>query len=223
MKQIGVVIPSLNERDYIVGTINSVYENGISEIVVSDGGSTDGTVDCLSRFPNLRLVHSPRGRGYQINVGIELLRSEFVIVLHADTRLPQGADDQIRGALADPAVACGCFRLNFDEQRELLKFSAWISRYESYWTTFGDQAFFFRRSDFKRIGGAPDWPLFEDVELRQRFRTVGDFKKMQSCITTSARRFRSHGPVRTQFLNTVLLTGFALGISPERLSGFYRR
>lgn len=221
-EHVGVVIPTLNEIAYIDGVIQSLSGHAVSEIIISDGGSADGTVERVAQNGSARLIHSPRGRGPQINAGVAALRAEVVIVLHADTRLPDDAIWQVRRSLSDPNVRCGCFRLAFDSQSVPLRLYSWLSRFETYWTTFGDQAFFFRQSDFVRVGGAPDWPMFEDVELRCRFRKIGGFQKCSSSVTTSARRFAQNGVIRTQVLNSVLLLGLAIGISPKRLASVYR-
>jgi len=222
-KGIAVVVPVLNERELIGNRLEALCRSGFAEIIVVDGGSRDGTPDIVSGYPQVRLVRSAPGRGRQINAGVEEAVAPYVVVLHADTQLPEGAAAHIRRTLGEASVACGCFRLSFDEASAILRFSAWMSRFETYWTTFGDQAFFFRRIDFELIGGAPDWPLFEDVELRRRFRRIGSFRKLGLRVVTSARRFRAHGHLRTQLANMVLLTGHGLGISPERLARLYRR
>lgn len=218
---ISVVIPTLNEASCISSTIDSLREHDISEIVVSDGGSTDGTRDIVAAYDDVQLVESLPGRGRQINTGVATAKSPIVVILHADTQLPAGAVSQIRAALEVPKTVCGCFSLRFDVRSVPLQFYAWLSHYDSYWTTFGDQAFFFQSRDFQRIGGAPDWPLFEDVELRRRFKIIGHFKKLPTTVTTSARRFQAKGPIRTQLANAAMLLGYTLGISPIHLSALY--
>ena len=220
---IAVVIPTLNEKDFISKTIDSLLQHDITEIVISDGGSTDGTQDAVSAYDDVRLVESLPGRGRQINTGVATVKSPIVVILHADTQLPAAAVSQIKSALRDVSLSCGCFALRFDDFAAPLRFYTWLSRYDSYWTTFGDQAFFFRRADFISLGGAPEWPLFEDVELRRRFKTIGRFGKLQSSVVTSARRFKAKGPIRTQLFNAVMLVGYAMGIPPERLAALYRR
>lgn len=220
---VGVVVPTLNERDVIVETIERLLEHDVAEIVVSDGGSQDGTINAARAFAAVTVVEGAAGRGRQINAGLRCLRSPIAMIVHADTRLPEQAIGHVRRLLADPEVAGGCFRLSFDRPSVWLELYAALSSYESYWTTFGDQAFFFRRQDVDRVGGVADWPLFEDVDLRQRLLRLGRFEKLPLSVTTSARRFVANGPLRTQMMNALLLLGYRTGISPQRLTQFYRR
>lgn len=221
--QIGVVIPTLNEADGIARTIEETLKLDVAEIIVADGGSTDETCEIAAASSKVVVLSVPPGRGRQINAGVAAVKTPIAIVLHADTRLPPSAISHIRKSLSQPSVTCGCFQLQFDIASPWLGTYAWLSRFDSYWTTFGDQAFFFRVEDFQAVDGAPDWPLFEDIELRRRFKRKGRFEKIPLPVTTSARRFSEHGPVRTQLINAALLTIYALGVSPHRLAKLYRR
>jgi len=102
-----------------------------------------------------------------------------------------------------------------------MRFYSWATRFETAFTTFGDQAFFFRRPVFEAIGGVPEWPFMEDVELRLRLRRAGRFVKLPQAVTTSARRFQMRGRLRGQLRNAVILTAFRLGVSPFRLARYY--
>ena len=126
-----------------------------------------------------------------------------------------------RTAFADPAISVACFRLRFDHPDWLLTTYAFFSRFESALTSFGDQGILVRRSFFAAIGGFPDWPLFEDVDLLSRARRRTRIKKLPVAVTTSAVRFLENGVLRQQLLNAGLMLRYSLGASPESLHRRY--
>src|SRR5579863_5874369 len=84
---LSVVIPTLNAAATLAGTLKSVA--GADELVVVDGGSTDGT-EALAGQLGARVVAAGRGRGRQIAAGVSEARGEWLLLLHADTRLGEG-------------------------------------------------------------------------------------------------------------------------------------
>src|SRR4029077_1248141 len=115
---ISVVIPVLNEQQALPATIAVLRAcRGVAEIIVADGGSTDGTVPWLQAQPDIVLVNSVRGKGPQINAGAAAARSDAMLFLHADCLISQAALDALHAALADPQIAGGAFYLRFAESR----------------------------------------------------------------------------------------------------------
>lgn len=221
LANISVVVPTLDEADGIGALVAQLIRDGFGEVIVADGGSTDGTPD-LAAAAGAATLASARGRASQMNAGAAAAIGEIPLFLHADTRLPEGAADLMLQTMADQRVSAGCFRLRFDQPHPLLNLYAWCSRFETFATTFGDQAFFVRGESFKAVGGFPEQPLMEDVEFRRGLKTVGRFVKLPTSVTTSARRFRQDGLLRRQLANAVLLSAYALGVSPTHLKKFYR-
>ena len=217
-----VVVPALNEGACLGGLLAELTSANFQDIVVVDNGSTDETMSIAAGHDGVRLVRAPRGRGLALNVGALATSAEILLFLHADTALPRGARAMIGMAVADPNVVGGCFRLSFDKRSAILRVYAWFTRYDTAFTTFGDQAYFIRRRAFERVGGFPEWPILEDVEMRRRLKRAGRFVKLPSSVVTSARRFRKHGPVRQQLRNIAIITLFYLGLSPEQLASWYR-
>jgi GT2 family glycosyltransferase len=168
------------------------------------------------------MVAGVRGRGAQLQAALRHSSAPIVLILHADTQLPESAARLIRAALSDPAVAGGSFRMRFDNPSLPYAVYGWFTRFETPFTTFGDQAFFARRAAIEAGGGVPDWPLLEDVELRRRLLRQGRFVKLAAAVTTSARRFERYGVVRGQLLNALIVAGFWLGLSPRWLAARYR-
>jgi len=233
--KISVVIPVLNERASLPATIAALRAcRGIAEIIVSDGGSTDGTVPWLQAQNDIVLVRSIRGKGPQINVGAAAafdvsdpadISDIALLFLHADSLISQSAIDALHAALADPQLAGGAFYLRFAESRpRSLRFVAWgiNLRARLRGSATGDQGIFVRKQVFDSIGGAPEWPLFEDVELVRRIRRAGKFTVLRTPITVSGRRYIEHGVFRTALLIYFLRFAYWLGVPPHRLKNWFR-
>jgi rSAM/selenodomain-associated transferase 2 len=215
--RVAVVIPTLNEAVRIGPLLEQL--TGFDEVIVADGGSTDGTPELAAAAT---VVHASGGRGPQLNAGARAASSELLLFLHADTSPPEAAPQLIRDALRAPRVAGGAFRASFDGGGPVMRFAAWCTRFDTGLTTFGDQGCFTRRADFEAVGGFPDWPFLEDVELRRRLKRRGRFVKLAAEVRTSARRFQSEGVLRRFVLNAWVLLRHRLGARPEQLLHLYR-
>ncbi|MEX0747202.1 MAG: hypothetical protein WD275_04320, partial [Rhodothermales bacterium] len=149
-------------------------------------------------------------------------QGDVLIFLHADTVLPDDAFGHIRFALRDGEHEAGAFRLAFDVETPLLRFYGFCTRLPLPQICFGDRALFMRRSTFDALGGFPDIPIFEDLEMVQMLHRRGRFAFLPADVTTSARRFLKVGPLRQQLRNTYLWLHFMLGTKPERVADHYR-
>jgi len=222
MPTLSIIIPTRHLDTRLRGRIDRLHRV-LSEpqiIVVEPDDLGDGTAPA-SPMVGLSLIRARRGRGTQCNAGAHLANGELLMFLHDDTDLPDGAGPAIEQAFGDPRVRMTCFRLRFDHPHWLLGVYGWFSRFESVWTTFGDQAMVVRRDAFDAVGGMPDWPLFEDVELARRLRRCGPVVKLPLAVTTSAVRYQTNGVLRQQLGNALRMLRFLLGASPQRLADDY--
>lgn len=226
--RISVTIPVLNEKEDLPQTLRALAEfPDFSEIIVVDGGSTDGTREWLSNHlpANGRLVDAPRGRGNQLNAGARDATGDVVLFLHADTRLPSDAAERIKDALTDAEVAGGGFLVRFleDEPWTLRVVEAGINfRTRVFRAPTGDQAIFIRKDAFVPAGGFAQWPIFEDVDFVKRVKRVGRFAIIPSKVGTSGRRYVAWGVLRAVLLMYALRLGFWMGVSPFRLHRWFR-
>ncbi len=228
-----VVVPPLDEAATVGAALKSVaHQTPPWRVVVVDGGSTDGTPELVrAAWPDVRVVTSEAGRGRQLAAGASHADGEVLLFLHADTRLPAGALDAVRYALAREGVAGGCFETTFDTVAHgfgplgRAAMRLWQARMWMRWhrLAFGDRAIFCLRDAFDAAGGVPDQPLFEDLELVRRLRRVGRFVFLPIAVVTSARRFRRHGAIRQQARNLALWLAWNAGASPTRLARYYPR
>lgn len=220
-RTISVIIPTLDEEAELPATLASVREQpGPLEIIVADGHSEDATRE-IATDVGATVVTSQRGRARQMNAGAAHASGDVLLFLHADTRLPPDALGDIRAALAEPGAAAGCFQLRFD--RDGFWLWLWSRPIWMRWHrwAFGDRALFVRRSAFDAVGGFPDQPVFEDLDLVQALRRQGRFVFLDAAVSTSARRFERGGALRQQLRNLMLWTAWLLGVEPERAARFY--
>ena len=203
-----VIIPALNERRGLPDTVARVAAClPEAQIVVADGGSTDGTREWVLEHPALLLTDAPRGRGPQMNAGASATGGDILLFLHADCLLPAEAGPQIASALADPATVGGAFGVCFPEASEpslhrLARLINFRSRLVSEAT--GDQAIFVRRAAFEAAGGFFEWPLFEDMALVSKVKRQGRFRVLPAAVTISPRRWEAHGVWRASLLMCLL-------------------
>ena len=220
-----VIIPALNEREQLPRTIAALRKQmWIHEVIVADGGSTDGTRAWLAAQNFARVVDAAAGKGNQLNAGARAATGDAFLFLHADCQLPMDAGERIASALRSPDVAGGCFEVRFDEdQASSLKLVAAGINLRSLVAQAGtgDQGIFVRRSVFEQVGGCPDWPLFEDVELVRRIKKVGTFAILRSRLLVSPRRHLARGVFRTVLLIYRLRVAFWLGVSPFTLKKWF--
>lgn len=217
---ISVIIPALNEAAGIENTLRAVsQQTPRHEIIVADGGSLDETAAIASRYG--QVVQAPRGRSRQMNAGAAQARGNILLFLHADTTLPPDGLEKVRSTLSDPALAGGAFRLRFDRNTPLLRFYSWFTHLHAPGICFGDRGCFVRRSVFEELGGYPDLPIFEDIELVRKLHERGGFVFLKKCVTSSARRFQERGPFLQQLRNAYLWVRYTIGADPNTLASWY--
>jgi len=219
---ISVIVPTLNEAEGIAEVLRRARQPGVLEIIVVDGGSTDAT-RALARGLADAVCSAPQGRARQMNLGAQRAVGEILLFLHADTLLPDGFAAAVSAACRCLGIVGGRFDLELFPSSPLLRLTAflinWRSRFSRIAT--GDQAIFVRRQVFECLGGYAEIPLMEDVELSRRLKRAGRLACLRQRVTTSSRRWRKHGVVRTIVLMWTLRALYWLGVSPERLRGMY--
>ncbi len=223
--RVSVVVPVLNEEARIERKLRSLLESGPwHEILVVDGRSGDRTLEKACSVGGVRVLESERGRALQMNAGAEEATGDVLLFLHADVELPPDALGHVAGALAEPEVVAGAFRTwTVSEGRggalaPLLHLADLRSRYTG--LPYGDQALFVRAGVFHRLGGFPDQPLMEDLELSRRLRRAGKIRTVPANVRVSGRRFLAR-PISTFVVMNAFPVLYALGVSPARLARMY--
>lgn len=221
---LSVVVPALNEAAVLPALLHRLQplrERG-HELLLADGGSHDGTPELAAPWVDV-LVAAARGRARQQNAGAAQARGACLLFLHADTRLPDGADRLLQQALAAGAH-WGRFDVEIDGRPALLRVVAALMNLRSRATGIatGDQAIFVSREAFARVGGFPDQPLMEDIELSRRLKALGPPACLRAKVLTSGRRWEQRGVWRTIVLMWRLRWRYWRGESPEALARAYR-
>ncbi len=229
--RIAIIIPTLQEESTIQICLQHLQDQPLPfEVFVADGGSTDRTLELPAELAAelsyaLSWGRSPQqGRSAQMNWGARQTQAEILLFLHADSRLPPQGLDQIRQVLQDPQVVGGRFRVRLDSDRWPYPLISWgintRSRITGYFT--GDMGIFIRRSTFETLGGYPDQPLMEDLEIAGRMRSLGQVAFLRDPMITSSRRWQQGGPWRTVALMQILRASYRWGVKPEHLAQWYR-
>lgn len=221
-REISVVVPTLNEAPEIARSVHRAFAAGAAQVLVADGGSSDGTAE-LARQAGAEVVVAPRGRAAQMNAAAGRARGEVLVFLHADTWLPDGALGQVDEALADRRVVGGAFRQRIDAPGMVWRLLERGNALRAGWLRlpYGDQGLFVRTGEFAAIGGFAPIALMEDVDFARRLRRRGRMVLVDGPLVVSPRRWRRHGVLRQTLRNWCLLAAWHAGVSPQRLARYY--
>ena len=232
MGRLTIVIPVLDEAAIIAPALQALapLRGRGAEVIVVDGGSSDGTAALAHLFAD-RVIAGPRNRGAALNAGAALGSGEVFVFLHADTTLPDRADQLIAAALAcrPSDRACrrhwGRFDLRIAGRHPLLALVARMINWRSRLTGIasGDQAIFVTRKAFWSVGGFPDLPLMEDIALSRKLKRLCRPLCIAAPAVTSGRRWDHHGLWHTIVLMWRLRLAYYLGAEPARLALAYGR
>jgi len=215
---VSVIIPTLDEATRVGAAIRSA--RGADEVIVVDGGSSDGTV-AEAAAAGAVVLRSEACRGAQLDLGARAARGTWLVFLHADTRLEAGWTEALLGL--PEHVAGGAFRFAVDSPRHVYR---WIERAVAlrcrlFRLPYGDQAIFAHREAYEGAGGYPPLPLMEDVAFVRRLAHVGRLAFPSPRAITSARRWERRGVLRATVENWTLLGLYAAGYPPVRLFRTY--
>jgi rSAM/selenodomain-associated transferase 2 len=221
--QVSVIIPTLNEEEFIKPCLESLSFIDPDEVIVVDGGSMDRTVEIAKSF-GAKVISSQRGRGKQFSLGAKLAQGDYLLFLHADCQFTKPVD--IRRAIKE-GFTWGFFPIKYEPKNlELKLLSAWINfRSKVFALPFGDQGLLVKRALYEKVGGFKDYPFLEDVDLVLRLRKKGRPKFLPVSLTVSSRKLKHHIPFYPTFhslRNFVILLAFLLRCSPNLLAKFYK-
>ena len=220
-----IVIPALNEGSVIAELLASLAPLRVRgvEVVVVDGGSTDGTAEAAGPGAD-RVIVAPCGRARQMNAGAAVAHAPVLLFLHADTRLPANADLLIVSGLGAAGLEWGRFDVRIEGASRWLQLVASFMNVRSRITGIatGDQAMFVTRQALDELGGFPDQALMEDVELSSRLLRRGRPLCLRPPVVTSGRRWVSRGVWRTIVLMWWIRLLYFFGVAPDRLARLYR-
>lgn len=221
-----IIIPVINEEDNLRLLLPYLLEElgDRGRIIISDGGSTDGSKQLCEALGAVFLSSHKRGRGPQMNAAVAAYpEADVYYFVHADTRPPRGFVEDISAAVA-AGFPIGCYRFRFDVPHPLLAINAFCTRFKALACRGGDQSLFVARSTFESLGGyQEDMLIMEDYDIIERAQQQRyPFRILPREIVVSARKYRQNSYLRVQLANWRVFRMYRQGADQEELLQTYR-
>jgi len=223
---ISIIIPTFNEAaviDKLVGFLIRNNNGMVKEIIVSDGGSADETVQ-LAAKAGAQVVTSPqKGRAAQMNYGASCATGDILYFIHADTYPPASFATDIIQAIQD-GYSFGRYRTKFDSSKKILLFNAWFTRFDLFICYGGDQTLFMDRKLFEQIGGFnSSMRIMEDYDIIIRAKSTGArYRIFPSAALVSARKYETNSWLRVQTANYEIIRMYKKGASQNEMVQRYK-
>lgn len=218
MKQLSVIIPALDANALVPAAVARLQAAGVGEVIVSDGG----TLPAPEVPPPARLVLGEPGRGHQLAEGAAAASGDWLLFLHADTRLATGWEQAVAAHMATHEDKAAAFRFVLDDPdpaaRRLEAIVAWRNRWLA--LPYGDQGLLISRSLYNEVGGFRPLPIMEDVDIVRRLGRAR-LRLLEADAITSAVRYRREGYLRRALRNTLCLSLYFIGVPPDRIRRIY--
>lgn len=223
--ELSIIVPMRNEASrlpVLLEQLSALQKDPDVEVLLVDGGSTDASVQ-LAQTAGLEVLPSDPSRARQMNAGAAYSQGELLLFLHADSHLPNDLPELLLAPMARSKRCWGRFDVTIVGRSKLLPvialFMNWRSRLTGIAT--GDQGIFIRRPVFERLGGFPEQPLMEDIEISRRLLKHSRPLCLGARLTTSGQRWDERGALRTIWLMWQLRWAYWRGASPTQLSERY--
>ncbi len=223
---LSVIVPTLNAARTLGTTLDALTPQRpglIKEVVIVDGGSDDETI-VIAQEHGCRVVRASKGRGTQLRHGAAAATGEWLLFLHADTRMTADWAKAVSDFVARPGAGqlAAVFQFRLDDDRTRARALEMVVSFRTRWLAlpYGDQALVLSRQLYDQIGGFSDIPLMEDVDIIRR---IGRRRLtiLPAYAVTSAERYRRDGYMTRSLRNLTCLTLYFLGVPPARIAKFY--
>ncbi|MBO88686.1 MAG: glycosyl transferase family 2 [Rickettsiales bacterium] len=227
MAELSVIIPTLNAGEVLGPTLSALAQMEsiglIKDLVVSDGGSEDGTQSAVIDA-GANLVKAAPGRGGQLRAGADAARGNWFLFLHADTVLARGWSDKVREFIerSNSFEIAGYFEFALDDTSLSARRLECLVRLRNrlFGLPYGDQGLLLSKRLYQRIGGYQDYPLMEDVDIVRRLGRRA-LVPISSRATTSAVRFQQDGYWLRAIRNLSCLGLFYFGVPVKTIKKVY--
>ena len=222
---ISIIIPTFNEGLNIFKLVSYLFANSLKnqiEIIVSDGGSKDNTLEEAQKAGALAVVSPKKGRAAQMNHGASMASGDVLYFIHADTFPPDTFAKDIINAISN-GYGIGRYRTTFDSKKYILKLNAFFTRFDLFMCYGGDQTLFIKKDLFYSIGGFDETMLImEDYEIITRARQKAKYKIFQKSALVSARKYDNNSWLQVQKANYSIIKMYKNGASQKAMVDRYR-
>lgn len=224
---ISIIIPTYNEENCLERLLKYLVENSSGknklEIIIVDGGSTDGTKNKVGNFQQVKFINSKCGRACQMNAGASAANGEILYFLHADSFPPVNFDEYIVKAFVNCKFA-GCFQMKFDSSHWWLQLMGWFTKLNHKACRGGDQSLFVSHKLFKQIGGFDEsFVIYEDNDIIRKLYKQKQFTVIKKWLTTSARKYNQVGVWKLQGIYLMIYYQKWRGASAQQLITYYKK
>jgi rSAM/selenodomain-associated transferase 2 len=221
--KVSIIVPTLNEAQGLRDTLTQIQQLCPHELVVSDGGSDDNTLEIAKNFTE-HVVRGPAGRALQMNAGAQIATGDIFIFLHADCRIEPASYEKMLHSLKSSEKIGGAFSLCIDSDKWSLRLITRLANLRSkfFGMAYGDQAFFVKNSTFQQMNGFAELPICEDIDFFKRLRKLGPVILLKEKSLTSPRRWIKEGIWFTTLRNILITILFELGFPPRILTKWYQ-
>ena len=224
--RISIVIPAYNEEPIIGKLVSYLVENGgaaVAEVLVIDGGSTDGTMQAASAAGARALLSPRKGRAAQMNFGASVSMGEVLYFVHADSFPPKNFAADILKALSK-GFDLGRYRTRFMSPKPILRINEWFTRLDLFICYGGDQTLFIRKAFFDQLGGfRSDMLIMEEYEFCSRARSQGRYIIMKDAALISARKYEKNSWFQVQLANYTVVKMYRKGVAQQQLVAQYKK
>ncbi len=211
-KEISIIIPTLNEEEVIRQCLETLLNIPDIEVIVTDGGSTDKTLEIVDQYTDVKVVSSGMGRSIQMNKGATYANGNILLFLHADCVVPKEATQNIQHTFRNGLFVGGAFKIKLlsDKFPYRLIEKGINFRATAFKLPYGDQGLFVKKSIFESLGGFKEMSICEDLDFICRLKKYGKIIILNEEILSSIRRWRNNGILKTSLRNQLLLAMYVL-------------
>lgn len=221
--KISIIVPTFNEAKCLGETLRHIQQLSPHEVIVSDGGSDDGTLEIAAQFTE-NVVTGSSGRALQMNAGARIATGDIFLFLHADSRIEPASYEKMSHSMKNSEEIGGAFSLCIDSDKWSLRLITRLANLRSKYLgmAYGDQGFFVKNTIFQKMDGFTEFPICEDIDFFKRLRKLGSVILLQEKVLTSPRRWNKEGVWFTTIRNILIATLFELGFPPRILTKWYQ-